>query len=459
MSMTTFISKTASAASTEITSSGYFPGFNSTLNPCKLENFTNYTDGNITCTTTIWVTRRPTPTPTVPFPSLPTGTPSIWNQHIGGMNVAGFIIIMIIFGTVVLADNATFLCPQSLEDKAAHRWLRYLRLEPLHLGARNAAAHLFQKHHHGTERSSQVEGLEEEGGFVIPRHHDDIEDIKNCRLVCQKFRDLGAEMLVRIVTVDIRGRSLNRLAEISRHPTIRRGVRAVRVALGSLQHRGHSPVSEAVWKASAAYLATWRTEDQDAHLALLNLMRQKRKKIYEDHNQQLQNGNFTESIADSVARMLNSRQLIFTDNFFLPNSSAGAQQLAFDDRHNPLMVSGKEIYERIYSHTLEFDTYPTGSSAKQQCAMIFDLPAALSRASLVTMQSYSSLCEVVLGGFCIRQHNFLGFLQLLPPSLDHYSMTRIGLLGGSWAKVLDALRTSLGTSLGVLRGLKIESGG
>ena len=57
------------------------------------------------------------------------------------------------------------------------------------------------------------------------------KDIKNTRQVCRRFCSVSSQLLVRQVRVGFDELSLARLDEISRHPTISKGVRAVRVVL------------------------------------------------------------------------------------------------------------------------------------------------------------------------------------------------------------------------------------
>ncbi|RYP57085.1 hypothetical protein DL769_009707 [Monosporascus sp. CRB-8-3] len=57
------------------------------------------------------------------------------------------------------------------------------------------------------------------------------KDIENIRLVCRRFCNVSSQLLVRLVRVSFNEPSLARLEEISRHPTIAKGVRAVRVVL------------------------------------------------------------------------------------------------------------------------------------------------------------------------------------------------------------------------------------
>ncbi|KAK4455187.1 hypothetical protein QBC34DRAFT_433399 [Podospora aff. communis PSN243] len=61
-----------------------------------------------------------------------------------------------------------------------------------------------------------------------------INDIRNCRLVCRRFHNLASSMLVREVRVSCRYRSIRRLEEISSRPLIARGVRIVKVDLARM---------------------------------------------------------------------------------------------------------------------------------------------------------------------------------------------------------------------------------
>lgn len=57
------------------------------------------------------------------------------------------------------------------------------------------------------------------------------EDISNTRLVCRRFCHVSSQLLVRIVRVNFTKTSLERLDQISRHPTIAKGVHLVRISL------------------------------------------------------------------------------------------------------------------------------------------------------------------------------------------------------------------------------------
>ncbi|KAM7210954.1 hypothetical protein V8F06_013668 [Rhypophila decipiens] len=63
------------------------------------------------------------------------------------------------------------------------------------------------------------------------RDRRDINDIRNCRLVCRRFNAVSSQLLVRIVPVALTEQSLARFEEISRHPVISKGVVDVEIAL------------------------------------------------------------------------------------------------------------------------------------------------------------------------------------------------------------------------------------
>ncbi|KAI1484967.1 hypothetical protein F5X96DRAFT_383593 [Biscogniauxia mediterranea] len=56
-------------------------------------------------------------------------------------------------------------------------------------------------------------------------------DIMNVRLVCRRFCYSSSHLLIHFLTVSMDPPSLSRLAEVARHPAIRKGVRGVRVLL------------------------------------------------------------------------------------------------------------------------------------------------------------------------------------------------------------------------------------
>lgn len=89
-----------------------------------------------------------------------------------------------------------------------------------------------------------VENFDLDGG-PLPYSYNDRgrKDIKNTRLVCQRFCDVSSQLLVRVVRVYFNEASLARLDEISRHPTIAKGVRAVGVVLNSTPPPSPTPTA------------------------------------------------------------------------------------------------------------------------------------------------------------------------------------------------------------------------
>ncbi|KAI1740024.1 hypothetical protein F4680DRAFT_419508 [Xylaria scruposa] len=59
-----------------------------------------------------------------------------------------------------------------------------------------------------------------------------IKEIQNLRLTCRRFHAASSHLLLPFVKVNITHRSLARLDEISRHPFISKGVRAIKLCLG-----------------------------------------------------------------------------------------------------------------------------------------------------------------------------------------------------------------------------------
>lgn len=72
---------------------------------------------------------------------------------------------------------------------------------------------------------------ERDDTLVSQLHRDLIPNIFNLRLTCRLFADAAAEFLLPQVYVTLDQASLDRIDDISRHPTIFRGVRRVCVNL------------------------------------------------------------------------------------------------------------------------------------------------------------------------------------------------------------------------------------
>ncbi|KAI5924178.1 hypothetical protein F4810DRAFT_148965 [Camillea tinctor] len=76
----------------------------------------------------------------------------------------------------------------------------------------------------------QVKGWWLNEGSFDPYSHGQ-RDIMSVRLVCRRFCHASTHLLIHFLTVSMDPPSLLRLAEVSRHPAIRKGVRGVRVLL------------------------------------------------------------------------------------------------------------------------------------------------------------------------------------------------------------------------------------
>lgn len=60
----------------------------------------------------------------------------------------------------------------------------------------------------------------------------DVEQIKKLRLTCRRFCVTSSHLLMFYAKVDMTSQSLAHLDEVSRHPTISKGIRAVKICLG-----------------------------------------------------------------------------------------------------------------------------------------------------------------------------------------------------------------------------------
>lgn len=60
----------------------------------------------------------------------------------------------------------------------------------------------------------------------------DVAQVKNLRLTCRRFCDNSSHLLMFYVKVDMTPQSISHLNEVSQHPTISKGIRAVQIPLG-----------------------------------------------------------------------------------------------------------------------------------------------------------------------------------------------------------------------------------
>lgn len=67
----------------------------------------------------------------------------------------------------------------------------------------------------------------------VPLPSPDVASIKNIRLTCRVFCDVGSRFLVPLVDISFTPSSIQRLEKISNHPTISKGVRIIRIYTGT----------------------------------------------------------------------------------------------------------------------------------------------------------------------------------------------------------------------------------
>ncbi|KAK4152179.1 hypothetical protein C8A00DRAFT_35148 [Chaetomidium leptoderma] len=217
--------------------------------------------------------------------------------------------------------------------------------------------------------------------------------IQNCRLTCRRFCSVSSHMLIRLVRVDLRASSLSRLEEISRHPTISKGVRAVLVVLqsynqmlsthienfvryhvGKLEERVDLFERARLWEVAemseesglavagkaGAVLASWRRlaspggtndapggtnddEEDNVNRALLEATYEDYQRLYKEQESMRGRGagTFAQVVGSSMARMPCARKLEFRDS-----DSGGLIGRS-------LIVSGGDVCGAIYRDMLE----------------------------------------------------------------------------------------------------------
>lgn len=179
----------------------------------------------------------------------------------------------------------------------------------------------------------------------------------NFRMVCRRFRDITDNVLVRSITVSCQPSSLARLTEISRHPSIRKGVRNLTVSLNhfspelcdnfvlfvefyaekllrfaelewgtreeSLRRGRWSDQYDEVnniytsWRRviNANSNATAETSEEDqAHFLLLKKAHDEYKAAYHQQEALMKDGAFIRTIASAMARMPAARSIEINDS-------------------------------------------------------------------------------------------------------------------------------------------------
>ncbi|EGX93591.1 hypothetical protein CCM_04966 [Cordyceps militaris CM01] len=209
--------------------------------------------------------------------------------------------------------------------------------------------------------------------------------IANTRLVCRQFCNVSSQLLVRMVRVNFNEPSLARLDEISRHPTIAKGVRAVRVVLHfhnssfndldtfiSYQTDrlakavdvfedswkwGHSAIPEQTasemitnGRVVVSTLRRMVSADTDSDGGYLEDDRSRRAHLEGIHREYLtllekqasrkKTGEFCRLVGSAIARMPSARRLEFTDT-------------DFESLEGPRLIPGTDVWSALYPVMLQ----------------------------------------------------------------------------------------------------------
>ncbi|KAH7119190.1 hypothetical protein EDB81DRAFT_814893 [Dactylonectria macrodidyma] len=207
------------------------------------------------------------------------------------------------------------------------------------------------------------------------------QDMKNCRLTCQRFCRVSSRFFLRSVSVDLSVSSMSRFEEISRHPTISKGIRVVRAVLhfydpflsdniedfilyhaAELEERAAVMEGVRTWefcnvpeetglnvvKELKAISASWRriaqgtsetqaqplTEEDHTHLMLLRTTHQKYQRLCSDQEELSKSGKFAQTVAAGIAKMPCARILYLLDwDHSIPK---GVRFFDYDDINVPI---------------------------------------------------------------------------------------------------------------------------
>ncbi|CAJ2505595.1 Uu.00g129890.m01.CDS01 [Anthostomella pinea] len=243
-------------------------------------------------------------------------------------------------------------------------------------------------------------------------------EIKNVRLTCRRFRDTSSHLLIRFVPVEMTPVSLERLEQISRHPTISKGVLAVRVILHfydePLAHdfrlfinyqgstsRGDKPGTEDLGANTERELAIaigtgatmhelWQSLWDDpsegtelGHQALCLLQRAYHiyQERYEAQQKLCQDGGFPQAVATAMARMPTAVGLEMRDG-----KQFGKQH--HHDFIEQMKDEEKQLEEMVYPHEWYESTEQVHHVGHPPLELLAQLPLAIQLAgtSLVTLE-------------------------------------------------------------------------
>ncbi|KAK0646014.1 hypothetical protein B0T16DRAFT_412418 [Cercophora newfieldiana] len=249
--------------------------------------------------------------------------------------------------------------------------------------------------------------------FELPKHPDTSSisyrpdgrrDIQHTRLVCRRFCSLSSQLLVRLVCVGFDKDSLSRLDAISRHPTIAKGVRSVRIILHFYSHtlteftefanflkrellsqaamsRSYvkmefPPLSISKQPAKTMYKAAVELVDQVGlavdpqqtpkhrqQQAALRKIHREYQMRYEEQEELLNTGVFGRAVGAALSRMPLARKLYFQDTFINSRTNpkvmklmvAGdPKQLGLALRH---LASRPATLDNVLRHHLQVPNY------------------------------------------------------------------------------------------------------
>jgi hypothetical protein len=212
------------------------------------------------------------------------------------------------------------------------------------------------------------------------------KDIANTRLVCRQFCNMSSQLLVRLVRVNFNEPSLASLEEISRHPTIAKGVRDVRVVLhfhnfsfndldtfisyqaDDVENKVNLFDSPRLWELSSiaeqtasemiangrAVVSTLRRlasadtdnnggylEDDENRRAHLDGIHREYLALLENQVSLIKSGKFSRLVGSAIARMPRARKLEFGDADF---------ECLKEQR---LMIPGTDVWSTLYRLMLQ----------------------------------------------------------------------------------------------------------
>jgi len=206
-------------------------------------------------------------------------------------------------------------------------------------------------------------------------------DIKALRLVCRRLSDIASHLLVRVVHLDLHSESsLKRMEEISRHPTISRGVHVISVNLmfynasfielenflsyyaDDTENNINMYEEARLWELNNAseevaaqfisqgkeLVATLhrlssgeRSDEDERHASHVNVTHQKYLELLQQQDSLLQSDSFYRAVGSAIARMPCARSFVFDDGHI---RISGGGQIR--------MVPGADIWENLRSRML-----------------------------------------------------------------------------------------------------------